>query len=236
MALVCWSGGCDSTLVLYDLAKKSSLAEPVRAISFIHCQIGAGAESMLARDKILAWMRGKGFHIKHQTVEINHKGDFDCVRHGLEQPIMWLANCIPYLEEAEDLYVGWLRGDYAAARSTEAKWAFDYMQGIGGRKGKLITPLMDEDKAEVIGKLEKELLDLCWWCENPVDGKQCGKCDPCVTHRVALAKIELKRNLWSEKEQRLPVWVGPAIADGLKPKEELVEEKKVGEGTVLTGS
>jgi len=54
MSLVLWSGGCDSTLVLWDLLQKQSPNDPpIHTLSIDHFAVCAGKEQASARSQIL---------------------------------------------------------------------------------------------------------------------------------------------------------------------------------------
>ena len=198
MPLVCWSGGCDSTLVLYDLAQKASIEDPVRAVSFDVSQIFMRKEQALARKRVLAWMKKKGFHIEHfeLTLDSGSKGDYGLHNHGNPQAVLWLL-ATQALKKHEDLYMGFIRRDswwrdYASWHSV-----FATLQNVAERKGKLYTPLCDVNKHKVVARLrEIGLLDLTWWCaaddlpKNKRRREPCGSCSSCIDHETAVWQHE----------------------------------------------
>lgn len=195
MALVCWSGGCDSTLVLYQLAAKSSKDTPIHTISITHPQIPAADEQMRAREALLARFKEMGFNIQHTEVVVQQKGDF-FVRDtgGIFQAPTWLSIATPYLLEDQDLYMGYVREDDLWHYRYWAFQIFDSFKTFLHLKGELKFPLEWMYKIEVVRKLRSlGLLDLCWWCEV-MDGKArivpCGRCQPCTRHRNVLTQIE----------------------------------------------
>ena len=204
MSLVVWSGGCDSTLVLYDLLKEQSehpendlLRPPVRAISINHCQVGAETQQKKARQRILERLRKKGFTILHTEVDIKNDGGFAVTGcGGLIQPAFWLPTAIPYLKEDEDLYLGYIAGDDIWHYRSDIFYVFEYMSRMTHRKGKLQFPLEWTKKYEVINRLKKaRLLSLIYSCENPKSKdtmRTCGRCNSCLRHTLALAEAKLR--------------------------------------------
>lgn len=206
--LVLWSGGCDSTLMLHDLALanhahsqvkprlagdkvlEAPYSSPVRAISFSCHQIeGGGAASKKARTKIIGVLRKKGLTIDHTEVAVSYQGDAQmlCGNGGCAQAPIWLVYAQLFLEVDEDLYLGYIRGDDIWHHKSELHWVFQYCQSVIGKTGKLYTPLEWDRKCDVQKRLaEIELLDLCWYCEMKSD-KPCGECPACVTHKAGLA-------------------------------------------------
>lgn len=197
MSLVCWSGGHDSTLALLQLARKACWANPVKALAIVHPQIPAEAENRKARKAILAWMKAQGYFVVYQEVRIKHqkgyewndartahdKRTFTCTSNGgAMQPQMWIATAALYLEEDEDLYMGYIRGDDVWHYREWVCDLFYNLKTLMYKKGTLQFPLEWTAKYEVIGQLKEcGLLDLCWTCEAPADGKACGRCTPCTS-------------------------------------------------------
>lgn len=196
MSLVCWSGGCDSTLVLADLLKDSSQEIPVRSISFTHPQIGLNSQQCelqyIARNKLAMQFKENGWHLERNEVELKYSDNAHQVFcETLGQAGIWLAFGPVHLKPKEDFYTGWIRGDDIWHKSFWLAQTFDAFQYIVENTGKLRTPLEWTGKADVLKRLAKlELTDLCWWCEEPKKYDACGKCTPCKTHAAALIELE----------------------------------------------
>lgn len=195
MSLVCWSGGCDSTRVLYDLAVKATPEEPVRALSIIGPQFPAINAQRHARERIKQWLKKKKLlNVDYQEVEINYDSHnrFEMTGNGgLMQPIVWIPIAVTFLKEKEDLYVGYIRGDDFWHYKARMQWIFTYLQEVSNKSGLLQTPLEWETKYDVIKKLkEYGLFNLCWTCEFPTTKeKPCGKCTPCCSMQSALWQL-----------------------------------------------
>ena len=195
MSLVCWSGGADSTLVLYDLAEKSSAAEPVNTVSFRVSQVGAEREQARARERILKEFKKRDYHVNSCEIDVKvTKGSgMDC--HGLPQAAVWTLG-IQVLGQEEDLYLGYIKGDDWTWNRAEYVRVFEAWQHISARTGNLFTPLGLTPKHHVLDRLEDaRLLHLVWWCEclgrSPVNTgrvrtKPCGDCESCRTHETAM--------------------------------------------------
>ncbi|KKM65846.1 hypothetical protein LCGC14_1487170 [marine sediment metagenome] len=199
--LVLWSGGCDSTLLLHDLAKNSSEYHPIRTISVIHPQIAAIKEQRAARKKVLRWMKKSGYHIFHQEIEVKHSGEnIFCNEHegayagnGISQYPIWMLSAVNYLQAEEDMYLGYIKGDDIWDCRYQIEESFRLLLHIMGKKGEIKFPLDRHSKPYVIQALkERGLYDLTWYCEDPDrKGKRCGVCHPCIKHDVSLYQIEL---------------------------------------------
>lgn len=87
-ALVLWSGGADSTLVLWDLLRGGEY-ESVHALTVDYYNVGAGKEQTRARKVIRAWLRRKGLKFLHTQLDIHPNikiQDFGITSGGLQQP------------------------------------------------------------------------------------------------------------------------------------------------------
>jgi 7-cyano-7-deazaguanine synthase in queuosine biosynthesis len=201
VTLLLWSGGCDSTLVLWNLLQdQSPSSQPIRTLAILHPSLGANEEQSAARAAILARLAERSFRVCHTDVSISQAGSaYPTCHGGIIQPIVWLSIAIPYLLDEDDLYTGWVRGDDVWHHKTEVRWIFDYSTQMLNKRGKLQYPLEYTHKSEVIDLLRRaKLMDLVWWCESPVQSKPCGLCGSCVTHAEALA-----RGRWTKKQAKV---------------------------------
>lgn len=194
MALVCWSGGCDSTLLLCQLLEAGK--EPVRTLSFSHPQVQGSAPSLAARKVIRAKLRGRAKAWKAHVELSVRQGRPGGIGHdcgSMLLPALWLALAVPHLRVDEDLYFGYVRGDDFWHYRTHYGYAYDHLTYATGLTGKLQYPLEWTDKEEVLRELRKRrLLKACWSCELPDRGRACKRCTPCLTRQAALWKMRLR--------------------------------------------
>ena len=139
-------------------------------------------------------MRKNRREVTHGTVTIGYEGKLSVEAESYAQARLWITAAHPFLEQAEDLAIGWIRNDDA----WHARWwigeVFVRLQSVAGNTGSLVYPVEWERKSKVILKLKDlGLYDLCFWCEAPVNGKACGSCTPCKTHATALWEIQRDR-------------------------------------------
>jgi hypothetical protein len=205
LKLVLWSGGCDSTLALYEALLDQKLwvvdgkqLSEVRAISVVHPSVPCNGQQAVSRAKILAEFQKRGLVTRHSTVTVSN--DADTPRRGKDggsiQTQIWLGAVAPYLDDTESLNLGWIEGEFDNADHAIA--AFDALQKVNGKTGKLAFPLQRRTKPEIIERLRKaELLDLCWYCEGVGDDRSadtieasCGSCLKCIKHATALWQLE----------------------------------------------
>lgn len=194
-ALVLWSGGADSTLVLWDVLQDPKIGS-VHALSFDHYSVWAGKEHRRARRSIRAWLRRKGLEFRHTELAIYPHArirEFDVTSGGLQHPVIWLPNTIPYMRAEEDVYLAYIRGDDFWHYRQKLIWAFGYLAEVADKKGNLMFPLEYTHKFQVLQRLRKTrgLVSRIWYCETPEGGKPCGKCTSCFTHRTALMQLRI---------------------------------------------
>lgn len=217
MSLISWSGGCDSTLLLYELAVKSSEEKPVRAVSLMHPQVAADVEHRKARQAILKRLRKRGHHILHQELHLRiHTSNgkrtggggkhawFHCNSNGgIIQPVFWMPLAATYLGKDEDLYMGYIREDDLWQYEGNFGRAFGDLQFLMGKTGAIKYPFKLEYKWQILKRLRNvKLLDLCWYCETPKKGKACGECASCFKHKSALWQLGEKDKEEEKKKNK----------------------------------
>ena len=203
MTLVIWSGGCDSTLALLQVAKKASHGEPARALSVVHDQVAQGPEERQARKKIRKVFKKRGLPIEYAEVTIKHAGDFAALNSGITQPVIWIMTAITYLHNKEDLVTGYIRTDDAFHYRIQLVNTFIGARDLAGKNGDIKFPLEWWKKSEVIKELQKEkLISLVWWCETPEKGRPCGRCTPCTTMEMGRKELAFIRKRDSLKRSR----------------------------------
>lgn len=180
------SGGCDST---YVLAERLKAKEPVRTISIVHPQFNLNAEQKHARKLVVEHFKRKKITWPHLDFEISRRHPFG-YRHNVQMggclPGIWIGIAAAHLEQAEDLGIAYIKGDNAIHWLESIRGAFASLQSLSWRTGKLELPVEWLSKAQIIAGLKRHrLLGKTWWCENPNNGRKCGKCSPCMTHKTA---------------------------------------------------
>lgn len=203
MSLILWSGGCDSSLLIFEQATKALAAgEPMpRTLSINYDeQINAGEQQRKVRAAFLKELARRGMKIEATELEIRKQGEGYVQRNGLPQSCFWLSLAQTFLEEEEDLYLGYVRGDDIWHRRSELIWIFDNTQTILRKTGKLFMPFEWVAKDEVLKDLAAARLDkLVWYCEcvRPGEKKPCGWCPSCKS--MSAAKHLAKRKWGYDK-------------------------------------
>ena len=213
--IVLFSGGFDSTLVLARLIKEAKDNSTVCAVTIEHNLTGMQKlrreyESQLL---ILRELRRQfpKIKIEHEVIKIESNwisGDAYNSK-GLAQPILWLCNIIPLLEDKDTIYFGYNQNDQAMLHQENIDNLIQAACKI--QEGKIIYthyPIKYIPKAEVLKTLIEEfpnLVDLCTSCEAiRYEGeKVCGECVPCTHIKEALLNISLNNTEVGEKAKQL---------------------------------
>lgn len=204
MSLILWSGGCDSTLLLFEESARALAAGEAmpRAISITYNQIPAAEQHRTARRRILQELARRGLKIDHTEFELQRHGELqvDTSHGGLAQPILWLGIAQAFLAVEEDLMLGYIRSDDIWHYKTPLLQAFEATQAVLKKTGKLQLPLEWLAKDAILKDLSTYgLLKLTWYCET-VRGtamKPCGWCPSCKT--MAAGRYLAKRKWGYDK-------------------------------------
>jgi 7-cyano-7-deazaguanine synthase in queuosine biosynthesis len=198
--IVMWSGGCDSTLVLYNLATEyGTKNNPIDAVTIKHSQVMAYKEQRRARQLLMREFKSQGLHIRLTEVELNYKGKIYCSGTGI-QAMSWLflgLSLAPdFISSGEKtgLYTGHISEDSMWCSYEGLYRVFEDLSRMMRKEVEWVLPVANETKASVITSLKKNgLLKHCWYCERPKESKvgsePCGDCKPCRMHQTALYQI-----------------------------------------------
>jgi len=198
MSVVLFSGGCDSTLVLYDLAMQR-LKNPqyynLIALSITHDQVPALIQQQKAREKIKEEFikRELSNYIQFIDIDIKQTGGGICHASGIMQPTIWITTASLYVATKDTIYLGYHKGDDYWMYKTEAELSLKNFCNIQDKREVSIEyPLSGMTKANIIRNLrDRGLYDLVWYCENPTsDDKPCGRCYPCEIHQTAVWQLD----------------------------------------------
>jgi len=187
--VVAWSGGCDSTVILYRAAQEwGTTRHPVLAITVDHNQVSPAqrAREAKARERILKWMEKKGLHVQHGVIKVEHGPSAHMEPGGIPQLYLWAIHVVGALPQRACLYFGYIKGDDAWSRIERVKTAIANYAALLDKEVEIVFTLEFTGKPEIIAELkEAGLYELCWYCEMPKNGKPCGDCKSCRTHLMA---------------------------------------------------
>lgn len=242
---VFWSGGCDSTLLLYELLDAYG-PDKVTAVSYRFPWLydKKAKSEQHCRELFLMKMRNRGLYpFNYIEMDVGIKevlGNIQARPSGLPQSCSWLLSIPVFIPEGSYIYEGGIKEDELTMYRTEYEQVFTNMCSILDKRLILRRPYIYFNKHEIIDKLFKyDLYDCTWHCEIPSDvGCRCGKCVPCRTHQAALLYLrefgdgtakyradDILRDFELKKSQEAADPDPIKADDSDSPKFELKEEK-----------
>lgn len=234
---IIWSGGCDSTLILYwilDWLKTMNSDRVINAWTFIHNQLNDNKISWerQKRQRFIIWAEDKGFKNKILNREIQlPKETISCNEGSCCQVAIWTSQIMPIINNDSLLFAGYHRGDDFFTYSIFNNWMnlFISLSGLYNKNNKFCVPLYIHTNIDII-KYIKEipgLYDNTWWCESVwTEGRPCGDCLPCRTHQSALLYYE---KFLSPKQQLTETLVKTAEKTLIEPN---VSDAKIDMGKI----
>lgn len=200
--IVIWSGGADSTFLLYELLAKYG-AENVSAISCIYPWLDKNKRSIeeAARGRIKEklYSFGENFRdFKHLQIEVKFRQlsekNINYNGAGLLQAFSWVSTILPFTSDGDWIYTGYIRGDDLVTMYLEEyKDLFEAGLKLLNRDVTLCMPYGALNKSDIlVGLMKADLYDSIWYCESPETNVPCGKCAPCKHHMAALIEIALR--------------------------------------------
>lgn len=193
--LLVWSGGMDSTAVLLNCCN-SNISIDTLYINQSNVDEGKRQQEKKSREVILKAIRETWkleWEINDYEVCI---GAISGMGVGLSQPALWMfASAIFFnIHKYESIVFGYVRGDDFWHRKHEFLNAFNYTFMLySGRNviPHVEFPLEWDTKEEIVSNVyvnnsvTREVFGKIWTCEEPEEGKECGKCKPCLSIKPA---------------------------------------------------
>lgn len=202
-AILLFSGGFDSTLVLADMCNCAKPGSKIYAVSIDHNITGTHKLRREYESQLLILRELRKMYpditIHHEIIKVEsnwYLSDSMNAR-GLSQPIFWICNIIPFLEEGDCLHIGYNQDDQAILHEQDIRNMFSAALRIQEDKHvELHFPIKYLDKTEVIERLltiYSSVAQYCISCEADYynSGKLCGECIPCKHIKQALLNISL---------------------------------------------
>lgn len=198
--LVLWSGGCDSTLLLYYLSKNNP-NDNIHAISVVtnYAPYTEGAEKeYICRNNIKEYFNEIGIkNILYTQVDVNMplNGDFEPKSNYMFTSFMYIANISPYIRSGDIVNYAFIREDVELHFKYPILNLGKMLSIIIGIDFKIQFPLEFKSKIDVLEEIiNLNLLDKVSWCSHPLkDGSPCKKCRNCLMHYSALHGLKLKK-------------------------------------------
>lgn len=196
---IMWSGGADSTLLLYELLDAYG-SDRVVAISYTYpwlTDIKKDSEKK-QRDAFKAKMNLRGDRYSqfcHMTFDVSNKYEgfnsskFVSIQSGgLPQSIAWLFSIPLYVPDMSYVYTGAIRTDDLTYYKNEYGEIIRNISKILQRDFIYREPYIQLQKHDVLEKLFLySIYDVTWFCELPDQSHQpCLECTPCKDHLLAL--------------------------------------------------
>lgn len=220
---VLWSGGCDSTLVLWKLLndlKTNRNDRTIHTYAFISANVGSIKMDWekQKRNQFLLWSSQQGFNNKIQHTDIHIDADKQqIISNNCGQPALWISNIVPYLPHDSILFSGYHKGDDFLTYWVFKDWikAFVGLNNLYGKAINFWIPFMHTTKYEIIKQLKEVpgLYETTWWCEGQNRNGPCGHCDPCELHNMSLQYYESeyakrqKCSLMSKVDEKKPEYI-----------------------------
>lgn len=178
--IVLWSGGMDSTLLLYNRANAYE-NDMINALTVV-TQAGSDKQRVLEKKARRVLLKVLPKNIRHHEVKVD-----STIRHQTWQMPIWLSYLIPHVADEDIVSLAYLASDGYSFWNPRQKMldAFNaHMRLMGNDKAVLEFPLEGVTKGYVIQSLKKaKLLSKCWYCGEPKKGKPCGKCMKCMSYK-----------------------------------------------------
>ena len=216
--LVLFSGGLDSTFLLYDHLKKERSVE-YTYIEGGQCKYKIGAEKE-TRNRIHRWLmnsipEGANYLIRecspgnYEMRDFSFGGARDV---SWSQPIAWIIGAMMKAdpERHSCVEVAYVIGDEALQliESMEAAWNALWKICKQGEVVPLKFPLRVMSKTKILEQMPGELYALTWVCETPefnhLDGSTpCGRCRACETRLVEEYRYKLRNGRELSEQHRI---------------------------------
>lgn len=187
---VLWSGGCDSTALLYYLAHRYPSCN-IKAISVIQKYITSCKCDYEARKRLKQRFDTEGLNISYFTYHV--KNEIPNSFAGLSQPLIWLSTVPNLLTQVDKaICFGYIRHDDVWHYKQYFENIFNDMNKIccGSQYNELWFPFEWISKDIIVKYLkDNDLFDLISYCEHEVDRKPCGKCNKCIEMKHVLENL-----------------------------------------------
>lgn len=212
-AIVIWSGGADSTLLLCEWASYRSRHGygDIIALTVTHhsmCNKDQFRCQVKAQREFKKFAKAKGWNnIKYKTVRIG-----GTAKNTGRQAFLWATQLMPYFSDGD--YVGW---GYTAFDDGFWHFSNEFMDILkAGNSYRRIEvehkfPLEYLNKLDVIKGLRRHKVppSCIWTCEKPKNGRPCGACKKCIELFCACKELRAKKGSSPKKPinfERLLTW------------------------------
>jgi len=192
-AYVLWSGGLDSTALVYLLLTHGY------EVCAGHVVLSNNVEQSMVETRAIERLTAlfdrdfPGRFSCEQTMKTEVCNCYKDMR--LTQPIIWVTAAAMAAKDCDVVAFGYVMYDCAISFLPEIAAAYEalvsFRRGIAPR---IVFPFRKTMKEEIVQLLPEEYQVRITWCENPTKrGKVCGSCKPCRTMREECPTLYYKR-------------------------------------------
>lgn len=212
---VLWTGGLDSTMLLYELAKYYGTKEkPVIAISLESANINQTEMEKYCRKRLKKEFKKRKLHIRYvtNTMSMETRGMRGEFFGGPKQPTLVLVSMLMAVSHADSMiFCGYVKGDDIWHFIPEFKSMFRSMVKMVESNATVHFPYEFRDKSRIYDMAKDSgLLPYIWWCEASPDDtktllgrKPCGKCTSCRRMNLVQYQYESDQERSKQLEQLL---------------------------------
>lgn len=213
--VVVWSGGFDSSFMVSYLIENETITDECNLISIETTLTGPTKSSREreAREKIYEAFKKNYSHINFTLTTIKMHDEADAPigisTNGLSQPILWVANVLPYVSSNTCIYFGYIAGDDAVGyKHLNQQIIDDFLHYRNTENVKIVYPLNIHHKYDVMYTLLKNrdtndvydsILKYATTCECKDENDWCGICKPCRSMIMTLIEGVTSPELSNEK-------------------------------------
>lgn len=199
--LLLWSGGLDSTWMLWQELQKGD-------VDYVTINGGQCANKQVAethaRERALKWMHARTKYCA-RSIDCNIQIRLaDMPALTWSQPVPWLVGALSVVDykRHSSLQIGYVMGDEVALIHGTLKKTWECLQQISkqGDPVPLEFPLEMTSKLRILDAMPKGLYDCIWYCELPAKHEDprvlmrvpCERCAACITHLTELYRYTLR--------------------------------------------
>ena len=182
--LLHFSGGMDSTYVLYDYLKK----HPDRTILVHHVLLRNKNEDRLIHEKkavkdILSWLTANGYnnYVYHEST-FDYGSLYYISLKDIQIVSVFTAIIMKsrHFVNIKNLLLSWHKGEVNRQDINKGYRIRLALQGFQAREPELIFPIENMTRKDMARNMPEDLLRLVWCCRKPLsNGRHCGVCHTC---------------------------------------------------------
>lgn len=176
--LVPWSGGLDSTYLLYKLLSEGHAVEAVLYSIDIDEQ---GKRQTRAISAMAEGYFSKNYPATFSV--LHHAGSMPGVAHNtpvyLTQVLWHIFMIMKSVSDHDYVALGYVMNDDAVSFLPEISTIYNSYSGIARSLPELVFPLVKTKKNQAYYNLPRELRESVTWCESTEPSDRCGTCPSC---------------------------------------------------------